>query len=94
MLHFQCIWTEEVKEMQEISILGASDVMQRHRHIPHVYVFIVRFLQGEVGLNSQGWQLRKGAKPYRKLGKLRGPQVAAPLLDYSATDQYSVLRNY
>jgi len=55
MLHFQCIWTEEVKEMQEISILGASDVMQRHRHIPHVYVFIVRFLQGEVGLNSQGW---------------------------------------
>jgi hypothetical protein len=50
--------------------------------------------QGEVYLNSQGLQLPKGANPYRKLGKSRGPEVAAPSLDYSATDRYSVLRNY
>jgi hypothetical protein len=50
--------------------------------------------QGEVDLNSQGWQLPKGANPYRNPGKSRGPEVAAPSLDYSATDRYSVLRNY
>jgi hypothetical protein len=50
--------------------------------------------QGEVDLNSQGWQLPKGANPYRKPGKSRGPEVADPSLDYSATDWYSVLRNY
>jgi hypothetical protein len=50
--------------------------------------------QGEVDLNSQGWELPKGANPYRKPGKLRGPEVAAPSLDYLATDQYSVLKNY
>jgi hypothetical protein len=50
--------------------------------------------QGEVDLNSQGWQLPKGANPYRKLDKSRGPEVTAPSLDYSATDRYSVLRNY
>jgi hypothetical protein len=44
--------------------------------------------QGEVDLNSQGWQLPEGANPYRKPGKSRGPEVAAPSLDYSATDRY------
>jgi hypothetical protein len=50
--------------------------------------------QGEVDLSSQGWQLPKGANPYGKQGKSRGPEAAAPSLDYSATDRYSVLRNY
>jgi hypothetical protein len=31
----------------------------------------------------------KGANPYRKPGKSRGPEVAAPSLNYSATDWYS-----
>jgi hypothetical protein len=33
--------------------------------------------------------LPKGANPCRKPGKSRGPEVAAPSLDYSATDRYS-----
>jgi hypothetical protein len=32
--------------------------------------------------------LPKGANPYRKPGKSKGPEVAAPSLDYSATDWY------
>jgi hypothetical protein len=42
----------------------------------------------------------KGANPYRKLGKSRGPEVAAPSLNYLATDWYSaeelliLLRNF
>jgi hypothetical protein len=44
--------------------------------------------QGEADLNSQGWQLPKGANSYRKAGKSRGPEVSTPSLDYSATDWY------
>jgi hypothetical protein len=49
---------------------------------------------GETDLNSQGLQLPKGTNPYRKPSKSRGPELAAPSLDYSVTDLYSVLRNY